>query len=621
MHAAVRQGSRRGTGFGNPGLRLVFVSLTLFAIVPRLLVAHPMGNFSINHYAGIHIGSATIELRYILDMAEIPTFQEIQQNGIVPKVGNPSLSPYLARKAEVLKAGLTLTLNGRPLAVQTISEDVIFPAGAGGLPTMKFGVIYRAPLQGAACPCIVEYHDSNFPERAGWKEVVATAGSGITLTSSTAAAASRSQELANYPTDLISSPPQDLSARLTFTLLASSLVSKTEARATVATPSFQRAAGGNLRPRASADDGLRPRHAPESRRLVATLSGSRHEAAEKTRGSEVVPNERVLTEPLSHARAAKPVPTSQTAPHLTLVANKLGTPHSRFTELIASKRWGFWFLLTAAIIAAALGGLHALEPGHGKTIVAAYLVGSQGTAAQALMLGLIVTATHTAGVYGLGLVTLYASRSVVPDHLYPWLGFISGLIIAGLGIYMLRQRYAGRAHAHGHHHHHHDHYHDDHEHGIIHAHHHSHDGDDHTHYHVHEYAHDHNHGGGSAHPIASGARSGRRSASYHQLLALGVTGGIVPCPAALVVLLSAVSLHRIAFGLYLIVAFSLGLAAVLISIGLLTVYARRLIAHLPTDGPIINRWLPVASAAVITLLGAGIAAQALVAMGVLHLRL
>jgi ABC-type nickel/cobalt efflux system permease component RcnA len=140
--------------------------------------------------------------------------------------------------------------------------------------------------------------------------------------------------------------------------------------------------------------------------------------------------------------------------NLALEANKQGTPRSRFTELIATNQWGILFLLTAALVAAALGGLHALEPGHGKTIVAAYLVGSQGTAAHALLLGLIVTTTHTAGVYALGLITLYASKYIVPDRLYPWLGIGSGATVALLGLYMLRYRYAGHGHAQGHHHHH-----------------------------------------------------------------------------------------------------------------------------------------------------------------------
>ena len=112
-----------------------------------------------------------------------------------------------------------------------------------------------------------------------------------------------------------------------------------------------------------------------------------------------------------------------------------------------------------------------------------------------------------------------------------------------------------------------------------------------------------------------------RQFSYKQLVMLGVTGGIIPCPAALVVLLSAVSLHRVAFGLYLILAFSLGLAAVLISIGLVTVYARRLLSLLPSDGPLVNHWLPMASATAITGLGVGIVVQALLTAGMIHVRL
>jgi ABC-type nickel/cobalt efflux system permease component RcnA len=276
-----------------------------------------------------------------------------------------------------------------------------------------------------------------------------------------------------------------------------------------------------------------------------------------------------------------------------LAANRQGTPRNRFTEIIASPRWGLWFLLTAALVAAALGGLHALEPGHGKTIVAAYLVGSQGTATHALLLGLVVTATHTAGVYALGLVTLYASKYIVPERLYPWLGIASGITIALLGLYMLRRRALGHAHEHEHEHEHHHHPHG-------------------HHHHPHEH-HSHHHGPDGAHEHSS-------ALSYRQLVALGVTGGIVPCPAALVVLLSAISQHRVAFGLYLIVAFSLGLAAILISIGMVTVYARRLLARLPSEGPLVNRWLPMASAGVITCLGVGLVIQGLVAAGMFPAR-
>jgi len=109
--------------------------------------------------------------------------------------------------------------------------------------------------------------------------------------------------------------------------------------------------------------------------------------------------------------------------------------------------------------------------------------------------------------------------------------------------------------------------------------------------------------------------------SCRELLTLGITGGIVPCPAALVVLLGAVTMHRIGFGLLLIVAFSVGLAAVLIAIGLLMVYARQFMARFQGEGALLTRWLPLTSAAVVTVFGVALTVQALVTAGVLHIRL
>jgi ABC-type nickel/cobalt efflux system permease component RcnA len=279
---------------------------------------------------------------------------------------------------------------------------------------------------------------------------------------------------------------------------------------------------------------------------------------------------------------------------LALVPNRQGTPRNTFTELVATKHLGLGIILFALVVAAGFGAFHALEPGHGKTVVAAYLIGSRGTAWHALMLGLIVTASHTAGVYLLGGVTLYAQRYVLPERLYPWIGVLSGLTIAGLGFFLFLRHYAD-GHAH-HEHHHHD------------------GARDHDHHHDHQ--HDHHHGHGHHHHVPeSGA------VSLRALFALGITGGIVPCPAALVVLLSALSLGRLAFGLVLITAFSVGLAAALIAIGLLMIYARRLMARFHGEGPVITRWLPLASSAAMTLIGVAIAVQALRAAGILEIRL
>jgi nickel/cobalt exporter len=261
--------------------------------------------------------------------------------------------------------------------------------------------------------------------------------------------------------------------------------------------------------------------------------------------------------------------------------NQQNTPRNPFTELMAIKQISFTIALLAAAIAAGLGALHALEPGHGKTIVAGYLVGSKGTARHALLLGMIVTISHTAGVYLLGAITLYAQKYVLPDRIYPFLGVLSGSLIAGMGCYLFLQRYLGS-----------------------------------------EFAHTHSDeisAAGEARKGATKSTSGKISA--RQLLVLGITGGIVPCPAALVVLLSAVALHRTGFGLFLIVAFSIGLAAVLIVMGLAAVYARHMVSRLPLDGPLIQRWLPMGSAAMIVLLGFGIAMRGLISAGIVQFRM
>jgi ABC-type nickel/cobalt efflux system permease component RcnA len=231
------------------------------------------------------------------------------------------------------------------------------------------------------------------------------------------------------------------------------------------------------------------------------------------------------------------------------------TPRSRFTDLISTQgELSLWVLLSAALIAAGLGALHALEPGHGKTIVAAYLVGSRGTARHAVLLGIVVTASHTAGVYLLGAVTLYASRYIVPEQLYPWLGAISGLSVAGLGIFIFLRHLTGETGEHSHA-----------------------PGEQHSHWFLSIFQRGGKEQAGEPECGRASGKGTERALSLRELCMLGITGGIVPCPAALVVLLSAFSLHRIRFGLFLITAFSLGLAAVLVAVGLAMVYTKHLL--------------------------------------------
>jgi nickel/cobalt exporter len=221
-------------------------------------------------------------------------------------------------------------------------------------------------------------------------------------------------------------------------------------------------------------------------------------------------------------------------------------------------------------VAFVLGAAHALTPGHGKTIVAAYLVGSRGTLKHAVFLGAMVTFTHTVSVFLLGLATLFLFHYVVPQNVIQVLGAVSGLSIVAIGGWMLYKRLRHeQQHRHGVHHHHHHHDHDHHDH-----HHHDH------HHHVPD------------------------EVSWSGLVALGASGGLVPCESALVLLLSAIALRRAGLGLVLLVAFSLGLAIVLMGIGVMVIYAKNLLgARVGTDRSPFFRWMPVASAAVVLLIG------------------
>ena len=560
-----------------PRLLTVVIALCAAVGIPHPAHAHPMGNFSINHYTKIVARARDIELDYIIDMAEIPTFQEMKDSALIPKAGDPGLAPYLARQAYSLKDGLVLDADGRRLGLECVLRQAIFPPGAGGLPTMKMGFVYRANLPhivGGASVVSLHYRDGNFAGRAGWKEIIALGGRSTALTRSSVPSRDRSLELTNYPTDMLHSPPQTLEATVTF---------KAAPPGTLA--------GGESAPGAAGTGWLA-------------------------------------------------VGSASSAPGVRLEANRQGTPRNAFTDLIKSNRVDLVFLLTATLIAAVLGGLHALEPGHGKTLVAAYLVGSRGTAGHAVLLGAVVTASHTISVYALGIITLYASQWVVPEQLYPWLGVTSGLLVAGLGFALFIRRYlcpdshADNIDERGHAEHHHLLHDDPHSYADL---------DQHDHNHRH--SHDHQHGeesgpihrhtwwGGHAHEHSSGEAHTHAHPYTHRdvnnappvaislksLCALGITGGIVPCPAALVVLLGALAIHRVAFGLFLIVAFSAGLAAVLIGFGLAMVYARRFMSRFAARGPLTERWLPLASSAVITVVGITIALQSLASAGVLRI--
>ena len=266
----------------------------------------------------------------------------------------------------------------------------------------------------------------------------------------------------------------------------------------------------------------------------------------------------------------------------------------RFAELIneqLNNPMSVFFVLLAAL---GYGAAHALTPGHGKTIVAAYLVGSRGTTKHALFLGLTTTITHTAGVFFLGFLTLFASRYILPEQISQWLGVLSGLLVIGIGWTMLRMRITGRdplmAAVDT------DHAHDFSDGGLVHS-----------------------HGGGPAH-----SHEMPNSVSWKSLLALGVSGGLIPCPSALVLMLAAIGLNRVGLGLILIIVFSTGLAGVLTLIGILWVKGREWMERSEggfmsrlTQGAFFGRILPAASAAFIILVGVVITYRAVVEAGVL----
>lgn len=539
-----------------PRRRGVYGLLVCFLLTAGTAFGHPMGNFSINHYSKIKIEQKSIDVVYFIDMAEIPTYQEMRQSGFAAKPDDASVAQYLNRQEAILKAGLSLQSDGQTIPLETISHQVAFADGAGGLPTMKMGFLFRGELKPVAGVHELSYNDNNFPGRAGWKEIVVL-GDGPAILESSASAVDRSQELSTYSSDVLNSPPQQLSASVRYQSRP------VEAERLASAP----AGAANMQTR------------------MSTKAGHSPAVAIQRRPGKAIDSARLRDRPSSSADIARAQASASLAP-VPPATQGQNTPRSRFTALISTQgKLSFWFLFSAALIAAGLGALHALEPGHGKTIVAAYLVGSRGTARHAVLLGFVVTASHTAGVYLLGAVTLYASRYIVPEQLYPWLGAISGLSVVGLGVFIFLRHLTGESGEHSHA-----------------------PGEPHSHWFLSMFR----RGGNEPTQAPSTASSGSgRALSLRELCLLGITGGIVPCPAALVVLLSAFSLHRIGFGLFLITAFSLGLAAVLVAVGLTMVYAKHFLSTRWTGGGFVVRYLPLFSSAFMVILGVGITISAM----------
>ncbi len=486
-----------------------------------LLLAHPMGNFSVSHYSRIEPARDGALIRYVLDLAEIPTFQLLQQWQLEATSPQAELERHAAEQARQWSGNLKIELDGHAMKPRFERATLVLDKGAGGMAIMR--VIAELHVDGT--PGQLHFEDANFPDRAGWKEIVIVPGSDAVLDRATPIGSDRSHELTAYPQDPLLAPPQDLSATVAWHATP------------IATPPTMTAAA----PAAPAAPMATPAPAAAPEVPPATSSLQPNQA-----GAGMVVRDDFLS------------------------------------KLLHRGEIGWGMMLVGMAVAFGLGSVHALSPGHGKTIVAAYLVGARGTAKHALFLGGMVTFTHTISVFFLGLVTLFLSRYVLPEKIFPVLGAISGGSIVWIGATLLYKRIRVAFFGDGMHHHTHTHDHD------------------HTHTHTHDHgglAHDH--GDGHVH---SHVPEGEISMS--SLIALGASGGLVPCPSALVLLLSSVALGRVGLGLTLLVAFSTGLAVVLSGIGLVVLYAKNLLPDSKNKTRnAVFRYLPVASAAVIVCAG------------------
>lgn len=507
-----RAGRRVGRLGAALGLTLVATSaLTALSAAPA--GAHPLGNFTTNTATRLTVSPTTISFRYTVDMAEIPALQVRQELGVVTGPVPAAVSdPWRDRTCASVGRGLEVTVGGQAAAlVATPVHLLAFVPGQAGLTTLRLECgfeVARADAPGAAAvPFTVR--DTNFADRLGWREISAV-GDGVRL-SGDVASISRTNELRSYPSGAASSPLH------------------------------QREASFSATPDAS-------------RRAPAATSSSTPSSAPTSVGSR---GNDGLTQ--------------------------------RFQSLVAHRSLTIPFAIGATLLALVLGGFHALAPGHGKTIMAAYAVSRRGRKGDILAIGGTVALTHTIGILVLGtLVT--ASSKISPSGALRWTSIASGALVVCVGVTLVRSRLraprlltALTDHDDGHGAH--GHSHDEHSHDDGHG--------SHDHPHPHPHPHDHPHPAKEvgaqvrAHPtderfiVTSHAHGGWQHdhvlpapgalVRRRELIAMGLAGGLVPSPSALVVLLGAIALGRIPFGLLLVVAYGIGLACTLIGAGLLMV--------------------------------------------------
>jgi ABC-type nickel/cobalt efflux system permease component RcnA len=470
----------------------VLAALAWLALLPATALAHPLGNFTINHYAGLTIGRTSIVVDLVIDMAEIPTFQERQGMDADGdgSVSDEESAAWAGTACQTLATTIRLDRDGQPQTAATSSHLVSFLGGAGGLSTLRLECRLSASLVPPLdAPATFTFSDPSYAERIGWREVVVTAD-GTVLDAHGLPSVSASQKLTSYPASMLAQPLDLRTATI----------------------------------------GARP----------AAEAGS------------------------SSGPAAKPAPV-EPAPMAAAPNGAVpGGVAAELPDIFRTTDLTPVVLLLSLGTAVALGAGHALTPGHGKTLMAAYLVGSRGTSVHAVGLGLSVAVSHTLGIVVLALLIVGAQGLLPPDVEVRAAPVVAAISIVAIGGWMLvaevRRRLAARRSAGRHH-----------------------DGhDEHPHEHSHEHMAgdaegEHSHGGIPHRHLPPSATA----LSWRGLFVLGLAGGLIPSTSALLILLGSIAAGRPAFGLVLVVAFGLGMAAVMTGVGLAMTVARTRLDGMP----------------------------------------
>ncbi len=636
-------------------MRFLLLSLFYFGFTVFNSWGHPLGNFSLNHYNVIEIHPGGVVTQHILDFAEIPSFNELKNLDLDGdnSVSSEEMERYRSSLLErFLPNYLFSTIDNDkqvPLTPELLRNKVILARGEGSLTCIQIQLAFRFDSEILAQTGTHQFafEDNNLTHMRGVREIRIKNHPGVEV----------------QPSDISSSGPA-IPIPLADNLYILSGLDTT------------------IRYSVTQTRDMNDIQLTDTMTMINAASIPQFPLEKEPDGSykilksPIQPDQEVqakisMLQPRNVVNAtAALMGQTQATPSRTLPVNpeavKVGEDSaytrsqtdSEWADLIGAEELNFSFVVLALIFSVFFGAVHALSPGHGKTVVAAYLVGSRGTIYHAVFLGIVVTLTHVSSVFLIGLVTLYLSEYIVPDKLYPIIEGASGLLIMGIGISLFLRRYGAYQrikyaesmgiriddHAHHHHDHPHDHHHDhaevhshnhehphthhrhDHESDHSHPHHHHDHESDHSHphehsHHDHEHEHPHSHGGWMDHEHGPGTHTHEipADATFKDLLLLGITGGIVPCPSAIVVLLVAIAMRRILFGMAMIVFFSIGLAAVLITIGILMVTAKRFLDHFQTKESSLQ-WLQIVSPVLVTLIGIAIFIRGLQTAGIVSIQ-